>query len=237
MRIVDCSRSRHRLGLSCLWTVYEKHGSLYTPVLRRKNIFTNDGLSQLASAPSGSYAAPVNLVIDNGGTSLYSGASLGALVVETNQRVDIAGDTQLVLEPGTASQELVTFVGTPTGSGPYIYTLSAGTVYAHSTGALVARQVNQNDTMTSVTSEIQFDPTDAPNQRVVSAGGYSGGAGNWVVQFYVTGNQALTTFTYIGISDSNTVGQGLLHNHLVLGYIHNSGVDVMIDGSLTLSNI
>lgn len=226
-----------KVGIRCKWVVKEKRGGIYVPVLERYNSFTNDGLTQLASAIQGGYVPPINLVIDNGGTTMHATANIGASSIQLEAQVELPGDTQLVLSAGLANQEVVTFSGPPTGTGPFTYSLTAALTKAHIINELVARQINQNDTMTSVTSEVEYDPAGAPGQRVQSSVGFSGGTGMWTIQFYIPGGQALTTFTYLGLSDSNTIGQGLLHSHLVNGYVHNAGFDVEVDGNLSLENI
>ncbi len=223
----------NQIGVSCVWTIKE-NGKV---VARTKNVFTNYGLSALASALSGNYTAPIYLVMDAGGTTLQQPVIIGATQIVTNTRVDQSGDTQLVLSPGLANQETVTFTGLPTGSGPYTYTLVGTATKAHNTGEGVVRQALATDTMTNITAEIQYDSVGAPNQRVQSYAGYAQGVGNWVIQFYVTGSQALTTINSVGLADSLTVGQGNLHDHAVLGYQHTSGNDVEIDVSLTLTNV
>jgi hypothetical protein len=220
------------VGVSCIWTVRERG----VVVARTKNVFTNFGLSALASALSGGYIAPIYLVLDSAGTTLEQPVNIGQSQVVTNERVDLSGDMQLVLSPNLANQETVTFTGIPTGSGPYTYTLTSPATQTHNTGDTVLRQTLATDTMSTVLSEVQYDPTDAPNQRVQSYAGYAQGVGNWVVQFYITGTQAVDKFNYVGLADSLTIGQGNLHDHAVLGYSHTSGDDVEIDVSITLSN-
>jgi hypothetical protein len=67
--------------------------------------------------------------------------------------------------------------------------------------------------------------------------GYSGGAGNWVIQFYYIAQAATFYISDIALTDNITIGHGTLHNHCVLGYDHSAGTsDVEIDGSLTIAN-
>lgn len=220
------------LGVGCIWTVRERG----LVVARAKNIFTNFGLTALASAVSGGYTPPLYLVIDSAGTTLSQNYNAGATSINLQQRVDISGDTQLVLNPGGVTQETVTFSGTPTGAGPYTYALTAATTQNHNGGEVVVRQTNVNDTLSTVVSEVQYDSVGAPNQRVMSVSGYSQGNGIWVLQFYITGQQALAVFNTVGIADNLTLGQGNLHDHAVLGYNHTANNDVEIDVTITLVN-
>jgi hypothetical protein len=226
------SHRNPRLGVSCTWTVREG-GHV---VAQARNVWTDVGLSNLAAAISGGYSAPIYLVIDAGGTALSADVPLGGTSVTTDAPVDLSGDTQLVLNPGGPTQEVVTFSGTPTGNGPYTYTLTAGTLFSHTAGETVVRQVRNTDDMTTVTNEQQYDAALATGLRMPAVAGYSQGVGNWIMQFYFTGTQALVNFNTVGLSDNPNVGQGLLHDHAVLGYQHTGGNDVEIDVSITLTN-
>jgi hypothetical protein len=223
----------NQLGVMCIWT-FRENGVV---VAQTKNVFTDFGLTALASALSGGYTPPIYLVLDSGGTTLFNTVSPGQTSVVTNLRVDLSGDTQLVLSPGKANQEVVTFTGTPTGSGPYTYTLTSAAAQLHNSGDTVVRQTRHQDTMSTVLSEIEYDHADFPNQRAQSYAGYSQGTGNWVMQFYILGTQAITNLNYVGLADNITIGQGSLHDHAVLGYTHTSNNDVEIDVSLTLTNV
>lgn len=236
------TRSAQKVGV--LWVVKER---LYYPISRRekwvpvkrgKNIMTNYGLTALASAFGGSYTVPVYLVIDNFAATIQnaSGILAGATSVTLDAQVHIAGDTAIVLGVGDVSQEQVSFSGmVNNGDGTYTYTISA-CANAHANGQYVVRAVRAADTLSSVTGEIEYDATVAPNKRVEANGWLSNGTGNSVMQFFVTGSQAIDTWQTIGLSDSDTVGAGNLHNHLVLGYEHEEGNDAQIDVSLTLAN-
>lgn len=227
---------KEHVGIKVRWTIKERRNGIWVPVFSNYNKVTDDGLTELASATGGGYVAPVNLVIENGGALLGGTVSIGATTFNLASRVDQVGDTQLVMSAGLANQEVVTF-SSVTGSGPYTYHLTSATTKAHLTNELVARQTRQADTMSSVTSEVQYDATGAPGQRVASSVGFSGGVGLWTQQFYIPGTLGLFTFTYLGLSDSNSVGAGLLHTHLVSGYVHNSGFDVEVDANWTLANV
>lgn len=221
------------ISVLCVWTVKE-NGRV---VRRAKNIFTNYGLSSLASAVGGGYVPPYYLVIDSDKTVLSNNYSAGATSIQTAARKDISGDTQLVINPGGGTQETVTFSAV-TGSGPYTYTLTAGLANNHNSGETVLRQTAAADTLTSVISEVQYDATNAPNQRVLASAGYSTGSGNFTLQFYITAAQAQAVFNTVGLSEKLTVGQGNLHDHAVLGYDHTAGTnDVEIDVSITLTNV
>jgi hypothetical protein len=227
------------MKLRALWTVSERDpdSGLFLPKLRTKNIFTNFGLNALASALGGGYTAPIYLVIDKNYAKLQAAYGSGANAIQTDIRVDLPGDSQLVVEPGTAYQETV-FFSTVTGSGPYTYNLTGNTVNAHSLNGAVVRLPLASDTMTSVISEQQYDPTNAPNTRAAVASGYNNGSiGEWTMQFYFTGTQALVYFATLGLADNSQLGQGNLHNHFVMGYDHtSSGNDIEIDGVITIVN-
>lgn len=227
-----------KLGLSCVWTVKERRSGIWVPVLRVKNIFTNTGLNALASAIQGAYVAPNFLVIDSAGAKLQNAYAPGATSIDTDVRVDLPGDTQLVLSPGTGQQETVTFTSV-TGSGPYTYALSAPTANTHGVNDYALRVPRVTDDMSSVISEQQYDATNAPGQRMPAASGYNNGAiGEWTIQFYFTGAQAPVHFNTLGLADSSDIGAGSLHNHFILGYDHTtSGNDVEIDGSITIANL
>ncbi len=225
------------LNLACSWTVSERVDGLWVPRLRRKNVFTNYGLTALASAPGGNYTPPIYLAVESFSSPLNAGVAAGVTTLSLNTRVDQAGDTQMVVDIGTAAQEVVTFSSVAGSSSPYTYTLSTPTQYAHSAGAKVVRQVSANDTLASVTTEVQYDPVNAPNQRLASAAGYSTGNGQYTIQFYYTATMGVAYFATCGLTDSPLVGQGNLHNHFVLGYDHSPGTnDVQINGNLTLVN-
>lgn len=237
MPTVDSAQS-DVVRASFRWCLKERdpQTGLFLPKRRVKNVITNNGLTLLASALSGGYNAPIYLVIDSDGAKLQGSYAAGVTVFQTDKRVDVAGDTQLVLSPGQPSQETVSFSST-TGSGPYTYNLTAPTTQAHNLNDYVLRQVKASDTLANVVSEVQYDSVNFPNQRVQSYSGYSPGAGQWTIQFFVTGTQAVgVQFNTLGISDNPTVGLGTLHNHFILGYTHTSGNDVEIDGTLTLVN-
>jgi hypothetical protein len=224
------------LKARCIWTVKEKRGGLWVPVWEHKNLLTTYGLSALASAIGGGYSAPLYMVIDTDYASLQNSPSLGQVIVQLNKRIDITGDTQLILSPGTVVQETVTY-SSVTGSGPYTYNLTSGLTHNHNAGELVVRAPRSSDDLTTVISEAQYDSTNAPGKRLQATSGYSTGTGNWTSQYYFTGTQALVKFMSLGLSDSDTVGAGNLHNHVVLGYDHSGGGnDVEIDVSLTLTN-
>lgn len=224
------------LKVDCVWTVKERRSQLWIPTLRRKNTWTNYGLGQLASAIGGGYSAPNNLVVDSNYGYLSTGASLGANSIQVSARQDLVGDTHLVINPGGGSQETVTFSAV-SGTGPYTYTLTGTLANTHLANEAVVRLPLAADTLSTVISEIQYDATNAPGLRVQASSGYSQGNGNWTLQFYITATEALTHLMTLGLSENQNVGQGNLHNHIVLGYDHSGGSnDLEIDVSLTLTN-
>lgn len=203
---------------------------------RIKNVWTTTGLTALATAIYGGYVPPIYLVMENFYSTPMLAVSAGATQIQFSVKLDQAGDTQLVLGAGLASQEVVTF-SSVTSSAPYIYTLSTACVNAHPTTDPCVRQPTVNDTMSLVTSELIFDQVNFYNQRPTSPGGYSGGPGNGTIQFFIAGPAAQGMMMTLGLSDSITPGTGNLHNHFVLGYNHNNPLnDLEIDGSLTLTN-
>jgi hypothetical protein len=233
------SREAKRVGV--LWVVREKlvypisGREVWVPKARGKNIMTNYGLTALASAFGGTYTPPLYLVIDNfaGTIQNVGGILAGATSVQLDQQVHTTGDTQIVLGVGDASQETVAF--SAYNAGTHTYTIGA-CANAHAAGQGVVRAVLAADTLANVTGEIEYDHTNFPNARAASSGWLSTGTGNSTMQFFLTGDQALTTWQTIGLSENATVGAGNLHNHLVLGYDHVSGNDALVDISLTLSN-
>lgn len=216
---------------SCIWTVKERRGELWIPVLTRKNTVTQYGLTNLASAWSPTYTPPLYMVIDTASTFTTGSTAPGATTLPVNAQVDIAGDTQLVVDPGGANQETVTFSAYAAGN----YTVSA-MVNTHASGVRVVRQVRSVDTLSTVVSEGAYDAVNDAGHRAFFASGYSGGTGNFVASYYFTATQANFRMMTVGLSENQAIGAGNLHNHLVLGYDHSGGGnDVEIDVSLTLS--
>jgi hypothetical protein len=214
------------------WTVRE-NGLV---VARGKNVQTTFGLTAYASGFQGSYQAPVYLVLETFAPALVSLVGT-TLVLSATQQPTLVSDTQLVLSVGTVNQEVIGFTGQPTVNGSqYTYTLSSTPINSHAVNDICTRNPTASDTLTSVFSEQQYDSTNAPNQRMQSIGGYSPGAGQWTMQFFFSGTQALFEFVTLGLADNLTLGQGSLHNHLVIGYDHTSGNDAEIDVTLTLTN-
>jgi hypothetical protein len=221
-----------KVKASCIWTFRERGRIL----ARRKNVLTSFGLTNIAAVWGGTSIAPTYLVIDNSRTTFSNTYASGASSIQTAARIDQPGDTQLVLSPGLVNQEIVTFTSV-SGSSPYIYALSSSTTNAHNSGEYVVRQVKQGDNMTNVLGEIQYDNVNNPNKRLQAAGGYSNGVGNWTQQFYFSGSMGQLLFMTVGLSDSNTIGQGNLHNYVVFGLNHiSSSNDLEIDVILNITN-
>lgn len=234
----DFSQShRNKAVVTGRWRVKEKVNGIWIVRRRVHNIFTAYGLTALASAPGGAYIPPNYLSVDTSYVNYYQATSAGVSTVVLASDPTLPGDTQLVLSAGLASQETVTFTGS-SGSGPVTFTLQSPTVNAHATNDPCTRGVTLNDAVSVMAPELQYDPVNAPNTRLNSNAGYSSGIGNYIIQFYLTGNQAQNTmFMTIGLTDNPTIGLGNLHNIFVLGYNHNTINDVEIDGSITLSNV
>lgn len=212
-----------------VWTIKERHGNLWVPVLRRKNLQTNFGLTAYAGAFAGNYTAPQWLVLNTDAASL---SSLSGLTLTLSKAVHVAGDTQLVLGLGLSTQETLNFTSV-SGS---VYTLASTPVNAHSAGESVCRNVAASDTLACVLGEVQFDSANFPNQRAQTTGGYSSGTGNYIMQFFLTGTQGLAQFSSMGLADSLSVGAGSLHNHFISGFNHQANTDLEIDVSITLIN-
>lgn len=221
----------NKLKVAVGWLVKERNpvSGLWEPKLHRYNLLTTYGLTAFASAPSGGYLAPVYLVIDQSNTTLSSNYSPGATSIQTAADPTIVGDTQLVLSVGQVTQETVTF-SAKSGSGPYTFTLTGSTANSHSSGDFVVRAVTTGDTLSSVLSEAQFDPTYFSGQRLLQTANYSPASGQNTMQFFFAGIQATNLFfAHVGLADSVTIGQGNLHNYASFGYNHNNTNDVEID--------
>lgn len=203
-------------------------------------ILTGYGISALAAAVQGNYAPPLYLVIENTGSTLVSSISAGANTLQSVAKVDLAGDSQLVLGVGTTAQETVGFSGV-TGSGPYTYTLSTPTLYAHASGDPLCRLPLPSDTMAQVVGEIEYDHANQPGQRLQSISGYSTASGEWTMQFFLTGIEANTFIMMVGLSDSPLIGQGNLHAHATVGINHtfttlSAAKDIELDLPITLAS-
>jgi hypothetical protein len=230
------------LVVRAIWTIKEKvwlpvsHRWVMQPVFEDHNLFTNDGLTQLAAFFSGSGTPPAYLVIDNkSGKITDTTLSIGATTVHVDTIVDEASDTQLVLDNGGANEETVTF-SARSGSGPYTYTVSA-TTKSHALNQYVVRNPRIADNLASIQSEVQYSPTIFPGKRSPRRGFYSTGNGNGTMQFMLTGSEANVRFESLGLSESDTVGAGLLHNHIAVGYDHSTtGTDVEVDVSIDITN-
>lgn len=206
---------------------------------RKYNLMTDDGLTQLAANWAGQGQPPLYLIISNFKATLNDATlPAGSTSFTLNVPVHQAGDTSLTLDVGGGSQEQVTFSGaTVNGDGTCTYSLNTPTTLAHNTGVWCDRTPLQSDTLAQVQQEVQYDAVAAPNARMKASGnGFSAGSGSYTLQFYMTGNQAVTQWVSLGLSDTPTVGQGLLHHHLLMGFDHQAGNDVELDVTLTLAN-
>jgi hypothetical protein len=224
------------IGVSVRWLLKERQNGLWVPVRAFHNLVTNYGLTAMAAAPAGAYTPPIYLVIDTAYTTMYSQANAGTSTVQLAADPTVAGDTQLVLSVGLASQETVTFTG-KSGTNPVVFTLSANLVNTHSTGDPVVRAVTANDTMASVLSEAQYDPTNNPNKRSALTSNYSPGNAQSTMQFFLSGQTATNLFfAHVGLADNSTIGapNTNLHNYAALGYNHNNTNDLEIDVTYTL---
>ena len=240
MRTQVSSRSPVKVG--ALWVIRERlvypisHRARWVEVARKHNLLTDHGLTNLAAAFGGTYQNPIYLVLDNKAGQIQNAGtlSIGATSVTLDVRVDEAGDTQIVLGNGTANEETVSFSAV-SGSGPYVYTIGA-TTKTHAHLDYCSRAPKQGDTISAIQAEVQYDATNFPGKRLKSSGFYSSGTGNGTMQFFITGNQAITRWESLGTSENISVGAGNLHNHLVIGYDHTTGNDAQLDISLTITN-
>lgn len=221
------------------WVLKEQRNGLWVALYDFKNVVTNYGATALASAPFGAYNPPLYLVIDTASTTLAGAVGINASSVITNADPTLAGDTQLVLSAGLSSQEIVTF-SSKSGSGPYTFTLSTNTVNAHNSNDPVVRGVTKTDTMASVVSEGQYDPTFNANKRLPVTSSYSPGQGQSTGQFFISGVVATNLFfAHVGLADQiNIPGIGTnLHNYAPLGYSHTNTSNVEIDVTYTITAI
>lgn len=234
---------KHRpLVVRAIWTIKERHVTpishreVWVPVFSDHNLLTNDGLTQLAAFYSGAGAPPGYLVIDSFSAKITDTTlAIGATTVHTDAIVDETGDTQIVLDVGGANEETVNF-SARSGAGPYAYTVTA-TTKTHALNQHVVRKPRLTDTVASIQTEVQYSPTVFPGKRAPRRGFYSTGNGNGTAQYIITGSQANVRFESLGLSQSDTVGAGLLHNHLAVGYDHSAtGTDVEIDVSINIAN-
>jgi hypothetical protein len=224
------------VGVAVHWIVKEQQNGLWVAVSDFKNLVTDFGLTAFASAPAGTYTPPIYLVIDTSYTTMYVQANSGTNQVQLNADPTVAGDNQLVLSVGLAAQETVTFTS-KTGSGPYTFTLSANLVNTHPINDPVVRAVTSADSMASVLSEAQYDPTYNPGNRLAMTANYSPGTGQNTMQFFMSGNTATNLFfAHVGLADQQVIGavNTNLHNYASLGYNHNSTNDLEIDVTYTL---
>lgn len=229
------------IRVACYWELRERDPKTGLIVARRraKNVMTNDGLSALASAWQGTYANPPLYMVFEGKRGLIVGDTpAGSTQVTLDTQIDLAGDTQIILSPRQVYKETVGFSSVTFDGTNYIYTFTAPTTSNHFNGEGAVRQVYATDTMLSVQSEAQYDPTNFPGQRGQSIGGFSPAAGEWTMQFFFSSTQCIFSTYNAGLSDNPAVGSGLLHNHVlfpITGRV-SGAADLEIDVTLTLSN-
>lgn len=224
------------------WTIKERQDGLWVTVKEFHNLVTNYGLTALASAPAGQYLPPQYLVIDSASTTINAAVNPGDTTVQLLADPTIAGDTQLVLSVGLAAQEVVTITGpgvltTGFPSNYYLFTLTSPAVNAHAQSDPAVRQVTASDTMASVMSEAQYDPTFNANQRSALTAAFSPGTGQNTMQFFISGTTATNLFfAHVGLADQPGIGTlgTNLHNYAPLGYSHSNTNDLEIDVNWTL---
>ena len=236
MRIPDLQLLHHRVQVSVGWQVKERQAGVWEVVHNFHNLLTTFGLTAYAAAPSGQYTPPIYLVIDTASTTMYVTGNVGDVTVQLTGDPTLAGDSQLVLSVGLAAQETVTFTSV-SGSNPAIFTLSAPLVNAHPATDPVVRGVTSGDTMLSVVSEGQYDPTFNAGNRLAMTSAFSPGLGQNTMQFFISGATATNLFfSHVGLADQQVIGNVStnLHNYAPLGYNHNSTNDLEIDVTYTL---
>lgn len=232
--------SLSKAGFSCIWTVKEKRGGIWVPVIRRKNTITDFGLSSLAAAWNGIAVPPLYIILEQNQTTVHANTTIGATSIQLDGIANLTGDTKIRLSVGTANEETATF-SARSGTGPYTYTVTALTK-AHTAGDLCARLPQQSDDMTKVPAELDYDTTVAGTRAPITSS-YAVSAGIYVFQFYFTGIQANGRLFTVGMGDSATEGLGNLYNHIILGYDHRiigpatTTNDVEIDATLTATNV
>lgn len=231
------------IRVEAIWTIKERqvtpisHREVWVPVYQDHNLFTNDGLTQLAANFSGAPNPPQYLVIDNWAAQVQNvgGITSASTSVSLDKIIDKPGDTQIVLSPNTGNEETRTF-SARSGTGPYTYTIAAGTK-SHAQNDYAIRAAKITDVIATIQAEVQYSPVAFPGKRSKQMGFFSSGNGNGTMQFYLTGSQANVRFQSLGLSESDTVGAGLLHSHLTSGYDHTAtGTDVEVDVSITITN-
>lgn len=225
----------------CVWTVKERHGKEWVPVLKKKNALTNYGLTGIASGFGGAYIPPLFLVIEQFFTTLgvNAGPSSTSFYTADQMPQGVVGST-LIVGYGLPTQEAVvmTVVSNLLTPGYGWYAAPATPfINTHYAGEYCIIAGSQQDTLASIVNEAQYDSINFPNQRPSLMAGYSGGVGNYVTQFLLTATQAPVYIAGAGLSDSLYIGAGNLHNHVTLGYDHTAGAyDIEIDANLTIAN-
>ena len=226
---------QNKIKVKVHWVLHEKHHGLWVPIVERYNLLTTYGLTAYAAAPSGGYVAPIYLVIEQTKTTLVSSYSAGVGSIQTVADPTIGGDNQLTLGVGQVGEEKVTF-SSKSGTGPYTFTLSGVTANPHTAGDFVVRSVKSGDTLASVVSEAQYDPTYAAGKRNPQTANYSPATGQNTMQFFISGLQATNIyFAHVGLADNITIGAGNLHNYATFGYNHNNTNDVELDVTWALT--
>jgi len=216
--------------------VKERRGGRWVVVREFHNLVTNFGLTGLAAAPSGQYIPPIYLVIDSAQTTMSAQGNPSNVAIQTTADPTVSGDTQLVLSAGLAAQETVNF-SSKSGTAPVTFNLTAPLLNTHPIGDAVVRGPTALDTIASVLSEAQYDPTFNPNNRATMTAAYSPGLGQNIMQFFLSGLTATNLFfAHIGLADKLTIGAigTNLHNYAPLGYLHNNLNDLEIDVTYTL---
>lgn len=225
--------SLHSRALASVeWIIKERQHGQFVEVYRFHNLITVYGQTALAAAPSGQYTLPIYLVVEQSATSMYSQANPGDTTIYLNGNPTLAGDNQLVLSPGLAAMETVTFSGIVGSSAPFIVSLTAACANTHPASDPVVRAPNFNDTMSSVLSEVTIDPTNNPNNRVAMTAAYSPGQGQNTMQFFISGATATNVyFAHVGLADQQSMSaiNTNLHNYAALGYSHTNTNDVEVD--------
>jgi hypothetical protein len=229
------------IGVKGVWRWRERDHKTGLVVAEKvvHNVVTDYGLTNIGQAWLSGTPTPLYLAVESTHTYLSVPAPGGSAFIQTLTAIHQFGDTQLTIAAGQSNQETVTFTSV-TGTGPYTYNLSGTVQHGHTIADpdWVTRTPQHTDVITALASELQYDPVNFPNQRILSPGGYSPGLGQWTIQFFFPGPTLVGYIMNAGIVDNITLGVGNLYNYFTLGINHNNTAnDQEIDGTFTFSNV
>jgi hypothetical protein len=227
----------NRVRAGVRWVVKENRAGIWVPVVDTHNLLTNFGMTAFAAAPSGNYIPPIYLVIETTKVQMYSSSLVGDTVVQLTGNPTIVGDSNIVLSVGQAAEETVPFNTISGTSSPFNVSLASTLAFAHAAGDFVVRAPTLSDTIASVLSEAQYDPTFNPGNRMAMASSFSPGLGQNTEQFFISGLTATNLYlAHVGLTDQQVIGSPAsnLHNYAAFGYNHNNVFDLEIDVTYTV---